>query len=176
MFNRRRLFPAPTTERARAYAKSDLAEKLEFSPEVQKKNKDTFLFLHGVKPDKDQLWELTHRMPTEAEVAKAYVALKGSIERQGKNHCIQGTNATLAKIAAGSGYDKEGNPFLFHILPRYKARFIKFIHDEIVVSCPARFAEQVKAEIQSAFKRAAALRMSQVAMESEANIGKTWSK
>ena len=62
MFGRRRLFPKPTTARATEYAKSDLEEKLRLSKEKIEENKDTFLKIHGGKPDKQQLWLLTHRM------------------------------------------------------------------------------------------------------------------
>ena len=106
----------------------------------------------------------------------AMMGLAESIGRRGKNHPIQSANASVIKIAMGSGYDPDGKPFLWHILPKYKARLIKMVHDEIVVSVPQVYAEKVAEEIQDSFRRAAKTRMSSVTMESEFNIGATWSK
>jgi DNA polymerase I-like protein with 3'-5' exonuclease and polymerase domains len=132
--------------------------------------------MHGVKPSGDDLWNLTHRQPNSGEVARAYKGLSGSIQRQGKNHAIQGTNATIAKLAMGCGFDKDGVPYLWHTLPKYKAKIIKFVHDELVFQCPARYKEEVKALVKDAFKRAAAAVMTLVVMESEANAETYWSK
>lgn len=176
MFGRRRLFPKPTNARAIAYAKQDIEEKLRLDPAVAEKNVETYFFMHGVKPSGDDLWNLTHRQPNSGEVARAYKGLSGSIQRQGKNHAIQGTNATIAKLAMGCGFDKDGVPYLWHTLPKYKAKIIKFVHDELVFQCPARYKEEVKALVKDAFKRAAAAVMTLVVMESEANAETYWSK
>jgi hypothetical protein len=45
-----------------------------------------------------------------------------------------------------------------------------------VISVPALYAEQVAFEVQDAFKRAAAIKMKRVVMESEYHIGKHWKK
>lgn len=176
MFGGRRLFPRPTTERATEYAKSDLEKELRLPDDVAAKNKATFFTLHGVKPDTKQLWLLTHSMPSERQVAKAFVGLGGSIERAGKNHAIQGTNARIAKKAMGSGFDPKGKPYLWHTLSQFKAKLIKFVHDELVVQCPKRFANQVAALIGDAFKRAAAEKMKKVRMEFDFNISSFWKK
>jgi DNA polymerase I-like protein with 3'-5' exonuclease and polymerase domains len=103
-------------------------------------------------------------------------SLKGSIERRGKNHCIQGTNASIIKRAMGSGVDKDGKFFLWHTLPQYKAKLQNMIHDEIVVCCPKRFGEQVAQLIGDAFKRAAAEVMHSVVMEFDYHIAPRWMK
>jgi DNA polymerase I-like protein with 3'-5' exonuclease and polymerase domains len=102
--------------------------------------------------------------------------MSNSIERQGKNMRIQGTNASIAKVAMGAGYDEEGKPFLWHTLPQFRARLIKFVHDELVVQCPKQYGQQVADLIGDAFKRAAALRMKKVIMEFDYNIKPYWSK
>lgn len=176
MFGRRRLFPEPTREKARNYFIEDNEEKLRLDEDVCVKNITDFIDKHDRKPDETEAYSLTHRNPTNSEVNKSYMGLCGIIERAGKNHCIQGTNSTIAKISMGCAYDADGKPFLWHILPKYKARLIKFIHDELVISCPKRFAEQVSFEVQDAFRRAAAIKMKSVIMESEAKTSKVWEK
>jgi DNA polymerase I-like protein with 3'-5' exonuclease and polymerase domains len=99
-----------------------------------------------------------------------------AIERQGKNHRIQGTNATIAKIAMGCGYDSDGKPFLWHTLKQYDAKLVKFVHDELVVMCPKEHGQAVADLIGDAFKRAAAMLMKKVTMEFEYNIDRYWSK
>jgi DNA polymerase I-like protein with 3'-5' exonuclease and polymerase domains len=176
MFGRRRLFVEPTWERAKAKAKVDKKKQLELPKEERDRNKANFIALHGRKPDKEELWHLTHRLPTNKEIASAFKAMHGSIERQGKNHEIQGTNATIAKQAMGCGFCPAGKPYLWHTLPQYKAKLIKFIHDELVIQCPKRFGQQVAALIGDAFKRAAAEKMKKVAMEFEFKVAPYWKK
>lgn len=182
MFGRRRLFPEPTWERALYKAKEDRKEKLLFPKEVINKNIADFIAKTGRAPlgklsevDSEK-WILTHRKPTDFEVGNAFKAMNGSIERAGKNHPIQSTNATIAKVSMGCGFDLEGRPFLWHVLPKYKAKMIKFVHDELVYQVPKRFAEAMKEEILSAFKRAAAIKMKLVIMEGDANIEVYWKK
>jgi hypothetical protein len=59
------------------------------------------------------------RTPTQKDVNRKYFAMFGSIEREGKNTPIQGGNADIAKTGMGSGSDKNGNPFMWHLLPNY---------------------------------------------------------
>jgi DNA polymerase I-like protein with 3'-5' exonuclease and polymerase domains len=100
----------------------------------------------------------------------------GSIERRGKNHCIQGTNASIIKRAMGCGFHKSGKPYLWHTLPLYKAKLLSMIHDELIIQCPKRFGEQVKALVGEAFRLAASEVMSQVVMEFDGHIGPYWIK
>jgi DNA polymerase-1 len=102
--------------------------------------------------------------------------MSSSIGRRGKNMPIQGTNASIAKRAFGCGFDKDRKPYLWHILPQYKAKMLNFVHDEILVQCPKRFSTQLAAEIQDCVKRAAGEVMSRVVMESEFRIAERWQK
>lgn len=176
MFGRRRLFPKPDWERAKAKAKEDKEETLRLDEAVAKANLAKFIEQFGRKPDTAERWALTHRQPVKKEINQAYVALGSSIQRQGKNHAIQGTNATIAKKAMGSGYCPEGKPYLWHTLPLYKAMLLKFVHDELVVQCPKRYAQQVTDLIGDAFRRAAAEKMTQVVMEFDAHTAAYWKK
>lgn len=183
MFGRRRLFPEPTWELAIFKAKEDREKKLRYPDEIIEKNIADWIAKTGQKPKgkiaeiDSEYYLLSHRAPTDKEIANAFKAMHGSIERQGKNHCIQGTNATIAKLAMGCGYDsKEGKPFLWHTLPLYKAILIKFVHDELVVQVPKRYGEKVAALIGDAFRRAAAEKMKKVVMEFDKNIASHWKK
>jgi DNA polymerase I-like protein with 3'-5' exonuclease and polymerase domains len=176
LYGRRRLLPEPTTDRARENCKEWNEEKLRLSPEECQKNIDVFTTLKGRKPKKSEEFELTHRPPNQKEVGQSYFQLANAITRQGKNHRIQGTNASIAKKAMGAGRDEQGIPFLFHTLPLYKARLIKFVHDELVVTCPKRYGQKVADLIGDAFKRAAAMRMHRVVMEFDYKISKVWEK
>lgn len=176
MFGRRRLFPEPTQERATEKAKVDFEEKLRLEDDLALENVAAFMSAQGRKPTKDEEWILTHRMPTQKEINKSIMSLAGSIERQGKNHSIQGTNATIAKIAMGCGFDTDGKAFLWHILPQYRAMLVKFVHDELVIQVPKHYAEKVAAEVQCAFDRAAKVKMKKVVMESEYGIATYWKK
>ena len=176
MFGRRRLFPKPTQEAAKQKAMEDREEQLRLEEDEAQRNVETFMSLHKRKPTKEESWFLTHRMPSQKEINNAFLAMHGGVERQGKNHCIQSANATIAKLAMSCGYDKDGKPYLWHIFPQYGARLIKFVHDELVVNCPKRHAAKVAAEIQDAFRRAAATKMTRVVMESEFKISEVWEK
>lgn len=176
MFGRRRLFPEPTWDRAKQKAMADYADDLEYEEDVQELNKANFIALNGRKPTKEEQWLLFHRLPSNKQIGRAFKAMHGSIERQGKNHPIQGTNATIAKLAMGSGYCPDGKPYLWHTLPQYKAKLLKFVHDELVVQCPKRYGQKVADLIGDAFKRAAAEKMKRVVMEFEFNIAAYWMK
>jgi len=177
MFGRRRLFPEPTMDRARDYFIKDKADRLELDDDEATDNVVKWNEEHpGEKPDEDTLFWLTHRKPTNKEVISSLMGLGEGIGRQGKNHPIQSANATLAKIAMGCGFDSEGKPFLWHILPKLRAKLVKFVHDELVIQAPKQLAQKVADEIQSAFRRAAAMRMKKVIMESEYHIETFWQK
>jgi DNA polymerase I-like protein with 3'-5' exonuclease and polymerase domains len=177
MFGRRRLFPEPTMDRARDYFIKDKADRLELDDDEATDNVVKWNEEHpGEKPDEDTLFWLTHRKPTNKEVISSLMGLGEGIGRQGKNHPIQSCNSTIAKIAMGWGHDKDGIPFLWHTLPNLRARLVKFVHDELVIQAPKQLAQKVADEIQSAFRRAAALKMKSVVMESEFHIEKFWSK
>src|ERR1700679_4186198 len=114
-----------------------------------------FTAYHNRKPNEDELFELSHRQPTSKEINKTIGGMSGGIERQGKNHAIQGTNATIIKLAGGCGYDADGKPYLWHIFPLFRAMLLKMVHDELVVQCPRQHSKKVAEAIGDAFKRAA---------------------
>ena len=176
MFGRRRLFPEPTWALAKERCKEDKEKKLRLDEDEAEAKVELFIKMNMRKPDEDELYDLTHREPTPNEIGHTMHGMKGGVERQGKNHRIQGTNATIAKKAMGSGYDPEGKPYLWHLLPAYKAKLLKFVHDELVVHCPKRYGKVVADLIGDAFKRAASEKMKKVIMEFDYNIATYWKK
>jgi len=128
------------------------------------------------EPTKIEEYKLTHRSPDWKEIRQAMRALNGSIGRRGKNHCIQGTNASIIKRAMGCGFDKDGKPYLWHTLPQFLAKIQNMVHDELVIGCPLRYSKKVAELIADAFKRAAAEVMHLVTMEADYHIANRWIK
>jgi DNA polymerase I-like protein with 3'-5' exonuclease and polymerase domains len=176
LFGRRRLLPEPTQARAIENCKEWNEKDLRLKDEDTEKNVNTFITIKGRKPTQLEMFDLSHRQPTANEISRSWFQMTSRITRQGKNHRIQATNATIAKKAMGSGYDQNGIPFLWHTLPQYRATLIKFVHDELVVQCPKRYAQKVADLIGDAFKRAAAMKMKRVVMEFDYNIAAYWKK
>lgn len=176
MFGRRRLFPEPTREMAIAWFKEEKADQLLLSDEEIAAAVDFFKRQNLREPNRDEMDKLSHRNPTEKEINQGWRALEGSIERRGKNHCIQSTNASIIKRSMGAGFDRNGKPYLWHILPQYKAHIVSMVHDELVLECPKRFSQQVALEVSEAFTRAAAEVMKKVKMTADFNIANRWVK
>jgi len=176
MFGRRRSFPEPTEEIAKEWYESENKEKLELSEETQEANIFNFKAAQLREPTKLEIYKLTHRSPDWKEIKYAMRALEGSIGRKGKNHPVQGTNASIIKRSIGCGFDALGKPYLWHTLPQYRAKIQNCIHDEVVISCPKRYAQQVAELVADSFKRAAAEVLKSVVMEAEWRISNRWMK
>jgi len=176
MFGRRRSFPEPTEAIAKEWYEGEYKEKLELSEAAQEANIFNFKASQLREPTKIEHYKLTHRSPDWKEIRQAMRALNGSIGRRGKNHCIQGTNASIIKRAMGCGFDKDGKPYLWHTLLRYRAKIQNMVHDELVIGCPLRYAKLVAELIADAFARAAAEVMHAVKMEADYHISNRWMK
>jgi DNA polymerase I len=113
---------------------------------------------------------------TADDISKEYAMAFGSIERQGKNHPVQGGNGDILKIAIGSGLDNNSLPFLWHLLPKYNADFVNTVHDEIVIECDEHTAPACLEEIGNAIHRAGAMCLKNVDMEFEGAINVRWLK
>lgn len=182
MFGRRRKFPLPTFERAEIKVKRDNEKKLRHPKSLKESLIKLFEERYGRKPEGkanqmgSEMWICSHRSPTSDEIANARTSMEWGIERAGKNHCIQGSNASIAKLAMGSGNDKEGKPYLWRVFPLYNARLLAFVHDEFVVECPKKNATIVTGLIGDAIRRAAATKMKKVIMEFECKADDYWVK
>lgn len=176
MFGRRRSFPTPTEDMAKAWFESENEDRLRLSEESCKANIFSFKAAQLRKPNEEETYKLTHRSPDWKEIKYGIRALRGSIGRRGKNHCIQGTNASIIKRAMGCGFDRDSIPYLWHTLPNFKAILVNMVHDELIVQCPKRFGKQVAELIADSFKRAAQEVMHLVSMEAEYHISNRWQK
>ncbi len=176
MYGRRRAFPTPTPEVASRWIMEEHPEKLALPEEEQELNIEEFKAVNLRKPTKEEEFNLTHRAPNQQEIFWGIKALMGSIARRGKNHRIQGTNASIIKRAMGAGIDKEGRPYLWHTLPSLQAKLLSMVHDELIIQCPKRNGEAVKQMVGEAFKRAAAEVMHKVVMEFDGHVSNRWVK
>ena len=176
LFGRRRLLPQPTDEEVRQNAKERNEKELRLDEATCQLNLATFEQIKKRKPNKEEEFELTHREPTANEKSRSYFGLMGGISRQGKNHRIQGTNVTISKLAMSALYDENKIPYLWHIFPKYRAKFLAFIHDEFMVQCPKQYSEEVAALIGDAFMRAAKTHMHKVVMKFDYKIKPYWCK
>ena len=177
-FGRRRSFPTPTYQSAKDWIldDKDRYEKLILPEDQQEANIQKFKMTYLRDPKKEELDKLTHRNPTDQEIRWAMKSMMGSIGRRGTNHAIQGGNASIIKLALGSGMDSQGKPYLWHILPKYNAKLISMIHDELQISSPKEYSKEVAEAAADCFRRAAATVMKQVIMESEYKISDKWEK
>ena len=89
------------------------------------------------------------------------------IDRRGKNAPIQGANADITKIAL---------IFLKEALPRFDARLVNTVHDEIVVEVREDQAEEVCKLVEAEMIRAAKEVLKEVPVVSDAKVGDYWSK
>jgi DNA polymerase I-like protein with 3'-5' exonuclease and polymerase domains len=176
LYMRRRLLPPPDWESAKQWYKDEHADKLTLDEEVQKTNIFNFTVEHLRKPTAEERYSLTHEEPKPYQIESAMKGLWSSIGRRGKNHEVQGTNASIIKRAIGCGFDAQGVPYLWHTLPKYKALLLSMIHDELICQCPKRYGQQVAELVADAFRRAAAEVMHQVKMEAEWHIDDHWQK
>jgi DNA polymerase I-like protein with 3'-5' exonuclease and polymerase domains len=113
---------------------------------------------------------------TSREITRVYHGIYGSIEREGKNTPMQGGNADIAKLAMGAGYDREGAPFMWHLLPKYEAELCCMVHDEFDIEAPEEHANAVVAMVGDCIVRAGKELMKRVQMEFEAMVGDRWQK
>jgi DNA polymerase I len=176
MYGRRRLLTPPTPETAAAWFIEEKDEELELPEEQCEANIEAFTKANLRKPNKSEEWELTHSAPSYGQICWAIKALTASRERQGKNHCIQGTNADIIKRAMGCGRDKDGKGYLWHLLPTLGAKLLCMVHDELIIHCSKKNAQQVAEMVADAFRRAAAEVMKHVVMEAEFHIAGCWQK
>ena len=106
-----------------------------------------------------------YKMPDKSD--PDYKKLIGSIERQAKNHPIQGTNADAMKFALVSLYER---------LKREKidAYILLSVHDEIVTECNTDFAEEFKDILSEEMVKAAEVFVKKVPIASDPFVGDVW--
>ena len=106
-----------------------------------------------------------YRLPEPSD--SQFNRLKGSIERQGKNHPIQGSNADTIKQAMVYVVDR---------IKPYDARLLSTVHDETITEAREDQAEEVKAIIEKATIDGFAAFFSKVEMKADADVADYWVK
>jgi DNA polymerase I-like protein with 3'-5' exonuclease and polymerase domains len=113
---------------------------------------------------------------TSKDVSRVYHGLFGNMEREGKNGPHQMGNADVAKIAMGCGFDKHGEPFMWHQIQKFDAWFCNFVHDEFCAEVREDQVDDFIEMVGSCIKRAAAEMMKRVDMTYDSAVGDCWSK
>lgn len=111
------------------------------------------------------------------KIAQMMQSLIAAVKREAGNMPIQATGADLMLMAMGCGYDKNGKPYLWHILePKFQAMLLNYVYDEFVVESPEEHSKEVDFEVGDAIIRAGAEFVKVVPMESDGLISKRWKK
>lgn len=95
--------------------------------------------------------------------------MKGSVERQGKNTPIQGSNADTIKQAMVYTVER---------LEPYDARLLSVVHDEVIVEVKDEQVEEVKPVVENAVIEGFAefFDADVVEMKADASVGNHWIK
>jgi len=119
----------------------------------------------------------SNKLVTIKDVAKERQIMFGSIDREGKNTPIQGSNADIMKVAMGAGYGSDGLPFMWQRLETdFKAKLVNFVHDEFVVECPDEYAEECYKFVSECMSRAGAEFVKKIPMTTDGVIDTKWAK
>ena len=108
--------------------------------------------------------------------------LAGEIERQGKNHPIQGAAADIMKDAQQLMYDeflrrgwwKVWGPNGTYFGARIGASQICQVHDEVIVRCDDAIADEVAAVVEASMLQAEARYLTTVPASCSCHIGTSW--
>jgi DNA polymerase I-like protein with 3'-5' exonuclease and polymerase domains len=105
---------------------------------------------------------------TDRDIRRKYTGMFGSIEREGKNAPIQGTNANLAKLAMGMVWER--------LEPEFGGLWLNMVHDELVVEVPEANAEAAFKFVGDCMTAAGALWIKSLPMTWEGKIKDYWTK
>ncbi len=112
--------------------------------------------------------KLAGKVITQDMIRKRYVGMYSSIEREGKNMPIQGTNSDLTKRAMFLAWKE--------LFQKFGAFFVNSVHDEIVVECPEDKAEECFKFVMECMVAAGAEWIHDIVMEAEGSIADMWTK
>lgn len=107
---------------------------------------------------------------TAKEKVREYFSIKGDISRKAYNFPIQGTAASIAKIA-GIKFFKwiKDNNFLNIV------KIVSFIHDQYLVECPKELEKETKTALIQVMEDAGAMYFKRVPLRASAEIDVCWS-
>lgn len=102
------------------------------------------------------------------QTTSEYFKFRGSLEREGFNHIIQGGSADMVKYALIMLY--EDNPW------DDKFKTIMTVHDEIVVEVAEEIADKARTFIEDTMIKAGDMFMSEIPSKVDAKVADHWSK
>lgn len=108
--------------------------------------------------------ELKHTAPELSLIWKEYMTYKGKLERSALNYRIQGTSATMTKLAAII-MEKEFT---------HNHGVLLIVHDEVVAEFPDDKCEKVSEIVSESMIKAGTYFCPTVPMGADAEIGKFW--
>jgi len=106
-----------------------------------------------------------YRLPDPS--SKDFNKMRGGIERQGKNHPIQGTNACTIKQSMN---------YIVERIKSYDARLLLTVHDEVIVESREDQAEEVSQIVSQSMVDGFAEFVPEVRMVADADIADYWVK
>jgi DNA polymerase-1 len=112
--------------------------------------------------------ELGVETPTPDQVRKVLKGLFASIDREGKNGPIQGTNADMMKRAMYLAWLK--------LEPQFGAHIVNMVHDELVVECPEENVEECYKFVSECMSNAGGEFVKSIPMPTEGHIEDCWTK
>jgi DNA polymerase I-like protein with 3'-5' exonuclease and polymerase domains len=98
---------------------------------------------------------------------KDFNGIKGAIERQGKNHPVQGTNADTIK---------QSMIYIVDRIKEYDARLLLTVHDEVIVEAREDQVEEVSGVVSQAMVDGFAAFVPELAMVADSDIENYWVK
>ncbi len=106
-----------------------------------------------------------YRLPDPSD--REFNKIKGRVERAGKNHPIQGSNADTIK---------QSMIFVVERIKSYDARLLLTVHDEVIVEAKEEQAEEVSKIVAQCLVDGFGEFFSNIKMEADALIGDRWLK
>jgi len=104
------------------------------------------------------------------EKVKEYFQIKGNISRMAYNYPVQGTAASIAKIAGIKFFNWIKEQKLIDIV-----KIVSFVHDQYLVECPKAIQDKVKEALVKSMEDAGALYFTRVLLRASAEIDTAWS-
>lgn len=107
--------------------------------------------------------------PDTKTLVKEYFQKKAQIERKALNYPIQGTSASITKIA--------GILFLHYLIENnlvFTVKICNFIHDEIVVECPENIAKTIAKKLKECMEKAGSYYCKIIPLKADPVISNHW--
>ena len=133
--------------------------------EISKKINSEFWDEYKIHKNKQTEEYISYYKP----LVKKYFNKKGEIERSSVNFKIQGTSASISKLAIVYLYREIVNRNMLGVI-----LIPNMVHDEIVIECPINIAEEWKTILQECMERAGDKFCKTIPLKAEPLITKTW--